>query len=46
MGRCQTGFCLARTIPLLAEALGVDEEEIVKSGNGAYYIEGKIKDSL
>ncbi len=46
MGRCQTGFCLARTIPLLAEALGVDEEEIVKSGAGAYYIEGKIKDSL
>ena len=46
MGRCQTGFCLARTIPLLAEALGVDEEEIVKSGSGAYYIEGKIKDSL
>lgn len=46
MGRCQTGFCLARTIPLLAEALGVDEEEIVKSGYGAYYIEGKIKDSL
>jgi glycerol-3-phosphate dehydrogenase len=46
MGRCQTGFCLARTIPLLAEALGVDEEEIVKSGNGAYYIEGRIKDSL
>ena len=46
MGRCQTGFCLARTIPLLAEALGVDEEEITKSGKGAYYIEGKIKDSL
>ncbi len=46
MGRCQTGFCLARTIPLLAEALGVDEEEIRKSGKGAYYIEGRIKDSL
>ena len=46
MGRCQTGFCLARTIPLLAEALGVDEEEITKSGKGSYYIEGKIKDSL
>ncbi len=46
MGRCQTGFCLARTIPLLAQALGVDEEEITKSGTGAYYINGKIKDSL
>ncbi len=46
MGRCQTGFCLARTIPLLAEALGVDEEEIRKSGKRSYYIEGKIKDSL
>ena len=46
MGRCQTGFCLARTIPLLAQALGVDEEQIRKSGKGAYYIEGKIKDNL
>ena len=46
MGRCQTGFCLARTIPILAEALGVDEEQIEKRGNGSYYIEGKIKDNL
>ena len=46
MGRCQTGFCLERTIPILAEALGVDEEQIEKRGNGSYYIEGKIKDNL
>jgi len=46
MGRCQAGFCLARTIPILAELLGRSEEEIEKSGHGSYYIEGEIKDSL
>ena len=46
MGRCQTGFCLARTIPILAELLGKSEEEIEKSGHGSYYLDGEIKDSL
>ncbi len=46
MGRCQAGFCLSRTIPLLAELLGVSEEEITKSGKNSYYIDGKIKDLL
>ena len=46
MGRCQAGFCLARTIPILAELLGVSEEEIQKSGQGSYYINGNIKDNL
>ncbi len=46
MGRCQAGFCLARTIPILAEILGVSEEEIQKSGHGSYYINGNIKDNL
>ena len=46
MGRCQAGFCLARTIPILAELLGKSEEEITKSGTGSYYVEGNIKDGL
>ncbi len=46
MGRCQAGFCLARTIPILAELLGKSEEEITKSGAGSYYINGNIKDEL
>ncbi len=46
MGRCQAGFCLARTIPILAELLGKSEEEIEKSGAGSYYVRGNIKDNL
>ncbi len=46
MGRCQAGFCLARTIPILAELLGKSEEEITKSGADSYYINGNIKDEL
>ena len=46
MGRCQAGFCLARTIPILAELLGKSEEDIEKSGHGSYYINGNIKDNL
>ena len=46
MGRCQAGFCLARTIPILAELLGKSEEEIEKSGHGSYYLDGEIKDSF
>ena len=46
MGRCQAGFCLARTIPILAELLGKSEEEIEKSGHGSYYLDGEIKHTL
>ena len=46
MGRCQAGFCLARTIPILAELLGKSTDEIEKSGHGSYYIDGEIKDTL
>ena len=46
MGRCQAGFCLARTVPILAELLGKSEEEIEKNGHGSYYLDGKIKDTL
>ena len=46
MGRCQAGFCLARTIPILAEMLGKPEEEITKCGTGSEYINGNIKDGI
>jgi glycerol-3-phosphate dehydrogenase len=46
MGRCQAGFCLARTVPILAELLGKSEEEVEKSGHGSYYLDGQIKDTL
>ena len=46
MGRCQAGFCLARTVPILSELLGISEEEITKSGKGSYYIDGNIKDLI
>lgn len=46
MGRCQAGFCLARTIPILAQLLGKSEEEIEKSGSGSYYVRGNIGDDL
>ena len=46
MGRCQAGFCLSRTIPILAELLGKSEEEIEKSGHGSYYLDGEIKHTL
>jgi len=46
MGRCQAGFCLARTIPILAEQLGVSFEDVTKSGGGSYYIDGNIKDLI
>lgn len=38
MGRCQSGFCNPRVVEILARELGVDESEIKKSGEGAFYI--------
>lgn len=44
MGRCQSGFCLPKTMEILAHELGVDEEEIKKSGENANYLVGKNKE--
>lgn len=38
MGRCQAGFCLPKTIEILARELGVDESEIRKAQEGSYYL--------
>ncbi len=38
MGRCQSGFCLPRTIEILARELGIEEHEVIKSQEGSYYL--------
>lgn len=38
MGRCQAGFCLPKTIEILARELGKDESEIEKAQEGSYYL--------
>lgn len=46
MGRCQAGFCMPRTMEILARELGVDITEITKSGAGSEVIVGINKDRL
>ncbi|MGN0376847.1 MAG: NAD(P)/FAD-dependent oxidoreductase [Suilimivivens sp.] len=38
MGRCQAGFCLPKTIEILARELHVDESEIMKAEEGSCYL--------
>ncbi len=38
MGRCQAGFCLPKTIEILAREMGVSENEICKAQEGSYYL--------
>lgn len=38
MGRCQAGFCLPRTVEILARELGVDSGEIRKNDSGSEYL--------
>lgn len=38
MGRCQAGFCLPKTIEILAKELKKDASEIIKAGKGSHYI--------
>lgn len=46
MGRCQAGFCMPRTMEILARELGVDMSEITKSGGDSKVIVGINKDSF
>lgn len=39
MGRCQAGFCLPRTLEILAEELGVSPLEITKCGGNSRLLE-------
>ncbi len=44
MGRCQSGFCLTRTMEILSEELGVAETEITKCGGASRLVTGRIFD--
>ncbi len=46
MGRCQAGFCLPKTIQILARELNKDISEITKTGEGSYYITGYNKEDI
>lgn len=46
MGRCQAGFCMNRTIEILAEELGITLEEVTKFGGNSQILIGDIKADL
>lgn len=43
MGRCQGGFCQPRVAEILSRELGIDTEEITKSGEGSNILTGRSK---
>lgn len=43
MGRCQAGFCTARTMEILSRELGVDMRRITKRGGNSYIVVEKTK---
>ena len=43
MGRCQSGFCQATVLEILARELGVSMEEIALNGKGSEILVGKTK---
>ena len=46
MGRCQAGFCLLKTMEILARELHIPISEVTKSGGDSGIIRGRNKDSL
>ena len=38
MGRCQAGFCLPKTIEILARELNTNITDITKNGNDSKYV--------
>ncbi len=46
MGRCQAGFCLPKTMEILARELHIPISEVTKSGGDSGIIRGRNKDSL
>lgn len=44
MGRCQGGFCGMHLPFLMAETLGLEEREIVKSGKNSFYLGKETKE--
>lgn len=46
MGRCQSGFCLPRTMEILARERHMDIREVTKSGGNSQIVKGMNKDAL
>ncbi len=46
MGRCQAGFCLPKTLEILARELGQDIGQIRKNNGDSYFLTGFDKDGL
>lgn len=42
MGRCQGGFCGPYVMQLLAQEMGIEMEEVTKSGEGSYMVTERI----
>jgi len=42
-GRCQAGFCTARTMEILSEQTGIPLEQITKNAEGSELLKGEIK---
>ena len=43
MGRCQGGFCMPAIAEILSEELGIDFDQVTKSGPGSEMTYGRIK---
>ncbi len=46
MGRCQAGFCLPRTMEILAREWNIDISEVTKCGGNSRIVTGVNKDTL
>lgn len=45
-GRCQAGFCMTKTVEILARELGIGVEDVTKFGGNSKLLVGKNKDSI
>jgi glycerol-3-phosphate dehydrogenase len=43
-GRCHGGFCMPRVMAILARELGREYDDITKSGEGSWILDGRIKE--
>ena len=43
MGRCQGGFCLSKTIELIAKANKINPSDVVKENRGSNIVAGEVK---
>jgi len=45
MGRCQAGFCSPRVMEILERELGMDLNQVTKSGGDSYIVYEKTKEA-